>query len=97
MMGCIAEAEVEYLVGNTGNLRLETLSSSGLWGIESDSDDEHKTSIAWQELDDLMAHLEKFGVTIPKDWNDLVHEAITKMYNTETGCDGILSNWVTAD
>jgi len=95
MMGCVAEAEVKYKIGNTENYRVEVLSSGGLWGIESDSDDDHKTSIAWQELDDLKAHLEKFGVSIPEDWSNIMQEVITKMHNTEIRRDGVLSSWVT--
>src|SRR4051812_18378841 len=37
-MGCWAEAEVSHPIEPKGHRRLETLSSAGLWGIESDSD-----------------------------------------------------------
>jgi len=97
MMGCIAEAETSYPLNNNGDRRIERLTSGGLWGIESDSNDEHKTSIAWQELDDLKAHLEKFNVALPEDWDDCMHDAITKMDNTETRRDSILSPWVEID
>ena len=60
MIGIKAVAEVYYRVGNTG--RLEWLSSGGLWGIESDSGEEYLKGIEDEELVDLKAHLEMFGV-----------------------------------
>lgn len=62
-IGITAEAEVSYDIGN-GTRRLETLTSSGLWGIEDDSDAAYLRSIEKEELADLRAHCERFGVDV---------------------------------
>lgn len=59
---CRAEAEVRYEVYD-GSFRIERLTSGGLYGIESDSDGEHRRSVEIDELSDLSSHLERFGVT----------------------------------
>lgn len=64
-MGCYAEAVVSYPTGS-GNRRLETLRSGGLWGIESDSDAKYTSEIEVQELADLKGHLEQFGIEWPE-------------------------------
>lgn len=61
--GCVAKAEVSYPTGN-GNRRLETLSSGGLWGIESDSDREFLDEVEREQLDDLADHLNHFGFDV---------------------------------
>jgi hypothetical protein len=61
--GCQAVARVSYAESN-GSRRLETLSSGGLWGIETDSDRDYLTSVENDELADLKAHLERFGVDV---------------------------------
>jgi len=61
-IGIRAEAVVQYpIAGNPGSFRLETLTSGGLWGIESDSGDYLK-EVAKEQLEDLKQHLEQFGV-----------------------------------
>ena len=61
-IGIMAEAVVSYPI-NGGGRRLETLSSGGLWGIESDSGDYLK-EVEQQELNDLKDHLKQFGVDV---------------------------------
>jgi hypothetical protein len=60
-MGCQARAEVSYPIGQ-GCRRLEQFSSGGLWGIESDSERSFLQETEKEELADLKAHLERFGV-----------------------------------
>ncbi len=55
-IGIQAVAGVSYSVGN-GSRRAETLTSSGLWGIESDSSASYLAEIERDELDDLCRHL----------------------------------------
>ena len=69
MTGCYAEATVSYEIGQ-GSRRLETFSSGGLWGIESDASVEHKAETAKDELAGLKAHLEVFGVDL-SNWDAL--------------------------
>ena len=61
MLGCVAKAEVSYDIGQ-GNRRLETLSSGGLWGIESDMDDNTRQDYENEQLEDLASHLAHFGI-----------------------------------
>lgn len=70
-LGCFAEAEVSYPIGN-GNRRIERFRSCGSWGIESDSDREYFTEVEEQELSDLKGHLEQFGI----DWPEVESAAI---------------------
>ncbi len=58
--GCTAKALVSRPIG-CGNRRLETLSSSGLWGI-----DERNESDEAYQLEDLREHLQAFGVPWPQ-------------------------------
>lgn len=65
MQGCKAYAEVRYEMENVypaGNYRLETLSSGGLWGIESDSDSDCLKDTEKEQLKELKNHLEHFGI-----------------------------------
>jgi len=68
-MGIQAKAVVKYPIGS-GNWRLETFTSGGLWGIESDSDEDYIESIKAEQLDDLKAHLEQFGINT-LNWNEI--------------------------
>ncbi len=54
--GCTAKALVSRPIGN-GNRRLETFSSSGLWGI-----DERNQQDEEYQLENLREHLQAFGV-----------------------------------
>lgn len=74
-MGITAEARVSYAAGPNGHRRLEWLTSSGLWGIESDSDDEHISGIAKCELSQLQHHLNAFNVDT-SDFEELAKEAL---------------------
>jgi len=58
---CRAEAEVRHETGN-GCFRIERLTSAGLYGIESDSDQAYRHSVEQDELADLSYHLERLGV-----------------------------------
>jgi hypothetical protein len=62
-IGVRAAADVSYDLGapNAGCRRVQRFESVGLWGVESDSG-EHLASVAREELEDLKAHLERFGV-----------------------------------
>lgn len=64
-MGCRAVAQVSYPIGQ-GNRRIETLSSGGLWGIESDSGREYVAEVEAQELKNLKEHLAQFGIEWPE-------------------------------
>ena len=70
-VGVIAEAVVEYET-ETGNYRLETLTSSGLWGIESDAED-YLEEIEGEELASLKRHCEEFNVDLSK-WSELTED-----------------------
>lgn len=72
MMGCRATAVVSRPIGQ-GSRRLETFTSGGLWGIESDCGPEYRNEVEGQELSDLRDHLAAFGVTIPEDAAHLVN------------------------
>lgn len=63
-LGVRAVAEVSYPISN-GNRRTETLTSGGLWGIESDSDAKYALEVEAQELADLKEHLKQFGLEWP--------------------------------
>ena len=73
-IGIIAEATVLCSDQNNGG-RLETLSSGGLWGIESDSGD-YLNTVADDELADLREHLALFGIHCSdQDWTELCEQA----------------------
>jgi opacity protein-like surface antigen len=63
MLGIRAVADVSYDVGDRTR-RIERFTSAGLWGVESDSDADYLTSVASDELADLKAHLEHFGIDL---------------------------------
>lgn len=65
MIGVRAVADVSYAFGVAPtSRRIQRFESGGLWGVESDSGDEHLTSVARNELADLKEHLEHFGVDV---------------------------------
>ena len=77
-IGIVAEATVSYHKG-AGCSRLETLSSGGLWGVESDSGD-YLDTIADDELEDLRDHLKEFGISCAdEDWIELCEQAKAKV------------------
>lgn len=59
---CRAVAEVRYELPD-GSFRIEQFSSSGLYGIESDCCEAYRREVESQEIEDLQAHLARFGVT----------------------------------
>jgi hypothetical protein len=63
MLGCVAEAQVSRPIGQ-GSRRLETLTSGGLWGIESDSDRDYMKQVEHEQLSDLAEHLNAFGIEV---------------------------------
>ena len=77
MLGIMARAEVSYAIGQ-GNSRLESLTSGGLWGIESDSGAEYIETVAREELADLKAHLGHFSVDL-SNFDELAELAISKI------------------
>ncbi len=79
MIGIRARATVTHPTGHGGQ-RLEWLTSSGLWGIESDSNKDHLVGVAREELEDLRDHLDHFCIlTTPVDWERLTAEAIASI------------------
>lgn len=58
---CRAIAEVRYEI-SPGTFRIEHLSSPGLSGIESDSDEPYLREVEVEQLAELSHHLERFGV-----------------------------------
>ena len=78
-IGIQAEATVSRDIGQ-GHRRLQGFTSGGLWGIESDSGDDHLESVAHEELVDLKEHLEAFEVDT-SDFDDFVEEAVVNPVN----------------
>jgi len=60
--GVYAEAVVSYPTSQ-GDLRLQTLQSAGLWGLQGDADGLIDTFMN-DELDDLLNHLCRFGISV---------------------------------
>ena len=61
-LGIFAEAEVSYKEND--HKRLEWFRSGGLWGIESNSDEDYLEAIETEQIQDLLHHLKRFGVNI---------------------------------
>lgn len=61
-MGIRAECTVQCPAG-PGWSRLQTFTSYGLWGIESDAGQEHIGEIEQDQLVDLKQHLQQFNVS----------------------------------
>ncbi len=57
-MGVVAEVEVD--VEGT----IQTIRSAGIWGVESDSDDDHVQELAEEEREDLLSQLNALNVTV---------------------------------
>lgn len=71
---CVAVAEVRYVI-SAGTFRIEHLSSPGLSGIESDSDEPYQREVEVEQLGELSHHLEQFGVARSSigELTELVH------------------------
>lgn len=67
MIGIRAKAQVSYPCGPNGERRLDSFTSGGLWGIESDSGESYLKSIEADELEDLASHLNRFGFECSAD------------------------------
>jgi hypothetical protein len=76
-VGIYAEAEVSREIGQ-GCRRLQSFRSSGLWGIESDSDESYIDETAREELANLKDHLESFGVDTA-NFDELSAEALDNL------------------
>ena len=76
VFGVMAVAIVSYSTETVpASNRLETLTSGGLWGIESDSEDYIET-VENEQLDDLREHLAHFGIVVSdENWNELCEQA----------------------
>ncbi len=70
-VGIVAKATIKYRTRN-GSYRLETFTSGGLWGIESDAGD-YLDEVKAEQLADLKAHLETFGVDV-SDFDEMAEE-----------------------
>ena len=79
MYGCMAKAIVSYPISKQGDRRLESLTSWGLWGIESDSDESYKIEVSKEQLEELKDHLKRFNIRISKKAERLFNEALESM------------------
>jgi hypothetical protein len=62
-IGIIAKAKILIpLKGNPGSAQYQTISSSGLWSIESDGGEDHLQETAREELQGLASQLEALGI-----------------------------------
>ena len=75
-LGILAEAKVGTSE-QQGCVLCQTLTSGGLWGIESDSDKAYLQSVESEQLDELRDVLKSFGFSsraISKAFQDVKHE-----------------------
>ncbi len=83
-MGIRAKAEIKLprqVQGQNGMetvYRLQTVTSGGLWGVESDSGDIHLNSIAREEFEELKNDLEQLKVNL-SSWDAKVKEAMKEV------------------
>jgi hypothetical protein len=61
-IGIIAKAVILVPSNVPESAQLQTISSGGLWGIESDSGDDYLQETAREQLDDLAQQLEQLGI-----------------------------------
>jgi hypothetical protein len=72
MLGIVAYAEIgipfEVVTSNGKqiNYKIEKISSGGLWGIESDSDESYFKDIEQEQLADLKEYLKQLNVSVTK-------------------------------
>jgi hypothetical protein len=76
-----AEAIVSYPWGD--GRRICHFRSAGLWGIESDTDDDEMASIIQEELADLHDQLEVFGVDV-SDFAEKADQAVVDWVGKRT-------------
>ena len=65
-IGIKAKAEI-LIPDGSGDYVRQTITSGGLWGIESDSDKSYLEQVENEELDNLRLELKVLGVTMPKN------------------------------
>lgn len=70
MIGIVAKADILVPSGNDSWIS-QTISSSGLWGIESDSSEEYLKEIGKEQLGDLKGYLKSLSVDLSK-WEELI-------------------------
>lgn len=75
MVGIRVEAKIG--IGTEKSRTIQTISSAGLWGIESDSDKDYFTTVAIEEADELRDQLDALNIDLA-DFNDLLEEALTE-------------------
>ena len=75
-IGIVANCKVKYPIGQ-GSFRLENFSSSGLWGIESDSGKDYLDEVGKDELENLKFHLEKMNINT-SNFDELAKDAEIK-------------------
>lgn len=85
--GCIARAVVSYPL-DSGGRRLEVLSSSGVYGIESDSSPSFLLSTEFEQLSDLRDHVLHFGVPWKPENQQLLVETEHKLRQLNVGLAG---------
>lgn len=56
---------IVYIPIHNNSFNMQTISSSGLWGIESDSDKDYIESIKHGQIDELKGYLKLFNIDIP--------------------------------
>lgn len=75
-IGIVANCKVKYPIGQS-SFRLENFSSSGIWGIESDSGENDLDEMGKNELENLKFHLEKMNINI-SNFDELAKEVEIK-------------------
>lgn len=62
MIGIKAKAETAISIGQ-GNWKLDTITSGGLWGIETDTDEKYYKEIEQEQLSEVKDYLKEYGFT----------------------------------
>jgi len=73
-IGIVAKATVRFSTSedDTGITRIHHFRSGGLWGIESDSGEAYLKEVAQEQLSDLRAVLDAFGIPVTdEEWSAL--------------------------
>ena len=79
-IGIVAKATVSYQIADGSplpNRRLETFTSGGLWGIESDAACGYLLEVATDQIAELREHLQEFDINpTDEEWAALMQEAM---------------------
>lgn len=78
MIGIQAKTEVSYSLNKQGDRRIERFTSSGLWGIESDSEESYLEEIQKEQIEDLKEHLRRFNVDLG-NFEELTQQALQEV------------------